>query len=60
MSTSRWNLLPFRMFRGLPAAAHEVTGSPVMGFVGALHDAGGGFRILEIGLLVMGAGLEFV
>jgi hypothetical protein len=34
MSTSRWNLLPFRMFRGLPAAAHEVTGSPVMGFVG--------------------------
>ena len=34
MSSSRWNLLPFRMFRGLPAAAQAVTGLPVMGFVG--------------------------
>lgn len=37
MSTSRWNLLPLRMFRGLPAAAHEVTGSPVMGLTGTAH-----------------------
>ena len=37
MSTSRWNLLPFRMFRGLPAAAHGVMGLPVMGLVGATH-----------------------
>jgi hypothetical protein len=52
------------MFKGLPAAVHEVMGSPVTGFVGAEHvsggEAAGGFRILEIGLLLTGAGLEFV
>jgi hypothetical protein len=37
MSTSRWNLLPFRRFRGLPAAAQAVIGSPVTGLVGARH-----------------------
>jgi hypothetical protein len=30
-------LLPFRMFKGLPAAVHEVMGSPVTGLVGATH-----------------------
>ena len=37
MSTSRWNLLPLRMFRGLPACAQAVMGSPVMGLGGATH-----------------------
>jgi hypothetical protein len=50
MSTSRWNLLPLRMFRGLPAAALTLllllepgvleppqVGLPVMGLTGATH-----------------------
>ena len=41
MSSSRWNLLPFRMFRGLPACAPVQVGLPVMGLVGTGQELGG-------------------